>query len=159
MANPSSQVSSICCLGCCAEIKRKERLEHFCGNHWTHTTWKLLRKRKERICTGKNRIQSLKTRDVFPTRHVDHFAVAVLHQVSRLAVDPAGRDAVAAEEVGIHWRGLAVTPGRRQVCQLRAMEAPEQNHLEQPVYWTSPLVCEVLMQWFDLSGGSRCAFI
>lgn len=71
---------------------------------------------------------------MFPTGHVDHSAVAVLHQVSGLAVDSAGRDAVAAEEVGIHRRGLAVTPGRRQVCQLRKMEAPEQNHLEQTVY-------------------------
>lgn len=71
--------------------------------------------------------------DVFPTGHVDHSAVAVLHQVSGLAVDPAGRDAVAAEEVRIHRRGLAVTPGRRQVRQLRKTEAPEQNHLDQAV--------------------------
>lgn len=108
--------------------------------------------------------------NVIPTGHVDHSAVAVLHQVSGLAVDPAGCDAVAAEEVRIHRRGLAITPGWRQVCQLRKMEAPEQNHLEQTVYWTSPLVCEVLMQWFDLSanivtnalicpGKGRCAFI
>lgn len=60
-------------------------------------------------------------RGTFPTGHVDHPAVAVLHQVARLAVDPAGRDAVAAEEVGIHRRGLAVAPGRGQVRQLRKM--------------------------------------
>lgn len=58
----------------------------------------------------------------FPTGHVDHSAVAILHQVPRLTVNPAGCDAVAAEEVWIHRRGLAVTPGRRQVCQLRKMK-------------------------------------
>lgn len=89
--------------------------------------------------------------DVFPTGHVDHSAVAVLHQVSGLTVDPAGRDAVAAEEVRIHRRGLAVTPGRRQVRQLRKTEAPEQNHLDQAVDWTPPLACEVLTQRSDLS--------
>lgn len=70
---------------------------------------------------------------------MDHSAVAVLHQVPRLAVDPAGRDAVTAEEVRIHRRGLAVTPGRRQVCQLRDMEAPEHNHLERTI--EHPLLC------------------
>lgn len=48
-----------------------------------------------------------------PTRHMDHPAVAVLHQVSCLTVDPAGRDAVSAEEVWVHRRGLAVPPWRR----------------------------------------------
>ena len=33
------------------------------------------------------------------TGHVHHAAVAVVHQVARLAVDAAGRDAVALEEV------------------------------------------------------------
>lgn len=69
------------------------------------------------------------------TRHVDHPAVAVLHQVPRLAVNPAGRDAVAAEEVGVHRRGLAVPPRWRQVCQLWRemegwMERTTESHLE-----------------------------
>lgn len=49
---------------------------------------------------------------------MDHPAVAVLHQVPRLAVDPAGRDTVAAEEVRVHRRVLAVPPRWRQVCEL-----------------------------------------
>lgn len=54
---------------------------------------------------------------------MDHPAVAVLHQVPRLAVDPAGRNAVGAEEVGVHWCGLAVPPRWRKVRQLwREME-------------------------------------
>lgn len=73
------------------------------------------------------------------TRHVDHPAVAVLHQVPRLAVDPAGRDAVAAEEVGVHRRGLAVPPRRRQVCQLGGwMETTAESHLEPHVCETHP---------------------
>lgn len=133
----------------------------------------LLARKEHHLLDSRHEIRprnTWRTCDVFPTRHVDHSAVAVLHQVSGLAVDPAGCDAVAAEEVWIHWRGLAITPGWRQVCQLRKMEAPEQNHLKQTVYWISPLVCEVLMQWFDLSanivtnalicpGKSWCAFI
>ena len=34
-----------------------------------------------------------------PTRHMNHPAVAVLHQVARLAVYAAGGEAVGAEEV------------------------------------------------------------
>lgn len=59
-----------------------------------------------------------------PTGHVDHPAVAVLHQVARLTVDPARCDAVRVEEVRVHRRGLAVAPGRRQVRQLRVREKP-----------------------------------
>lgn len=73
------------------------------------------------------------------TRHVDHPAVAVLHQVPRLAVDPARCDAVAAEEVGVHRRGLAVPPRRRQVCQLGGwMETTAGSHLEPHVRETHP---------------------
>lgn len=77
------------------------------------------------------------------TRHVDHPAVAVLHQVPRLAVDPARCDAVAAEEVGVHRRGLAVPPRRRQVCQLGEgaggwMETTAGSHLEPHVRETHP---------------------
>lgn len=52
------------------------------------------------------------------TWHVHHAAVAVLHQVARLAIDAAGRDAVGVEEVRVHGRGLAVSPGRGKVDQL-----------------------------------------
>lgn len=64
-----------------------------------------------------------------PTRHVDHPTVAVLHQVSRLAVDPTGGDAVGAEEVGVHRRGLAVPPRRRQVRQLGRRDRCNRAHL------------------------------
>lgn len=36
---------------------------------------------------------------ISPTRHMDHPTVAVLHQVSGLTVDSAGRDTVTVEEV------------------------------------------------------------
>lgn len=51
-----------------------------------------------------------------PTRHVHHPAVAVLHDVARLAVDPAGRHAVHVEKA--QGPRLALSPGRRQVGQL-----------------------------------------
>lgn len=35
----------------------------------------------------------------FPTRHVHHATVAVVHQVARFTVDATGCDAVAVEEV------------------------------------------------------------
>lgn len=102
---------------------------------------------------------------------MDHPAVAVLHQVSRLAVDPARRDAVGAEEVGVHRRGLAVPPRRRQVRQLRGMEATARSHLEHSVCETTPS-CALIMPPFDLvlsclcgdecitlSLRSHCAFI
>lgn len=64
-----------------------------------------------------------------PTRHVDHPAVAVLHQVTSLTVNPAGCDAVSAKEVWVHRRGLAVPPRGRQVRQLgEREEATVQNH-------------------------------
>lgn len=53
------------------------------------------------------------------TGHVHHAAVAVVHQVPRLAVDATGSDAVTVEEVRIHGRGLAVSPGWRQINQLQ----------------------------------------
>lgn len=102
---------------------------------------------------------------------MDHPAVAVLHQVSRLAVDPARRDAVGAEEVGVHRCGLAVPPRRRQVCQLRGMEATVRSHLEHSVCETTPSRA-LIMPPFDLvlsrlcgdecitlSLQSHCAFI
>lgn len=61
---------------------------------------------------------------LYDTRHVDHPAVAVLHQVSSLAVDPAGREAIGAEEVRVHRCGLAVSPWRRQVRELKEMTNP-----------------------------------
>lgn len=64
---------------------------------------------------------------VVPTRHVDHPAVAVLHQISCLAVDPAGCDAVSVEEVWVHRRGLAVPPRWRQVRQLREKQQCRTN--------------------------------
>lgn len=76
---------------------------------------------------------------------MDHPAVAVLHQVPGLTVDPAGRDAVSAEEVRVHRCGLAVAPRRRQVHQLRRMKATLQNHLEQAIP-----SCVLLMHLFDL---------
>lgn len=51
-----------------------------------------------------------------PTGHVHHPAVAVLHDVARLAVDPAGRHAVDVEEA--QGLGLALPPRRRQVGEL-----------------------------------------
>lgn len=45
-----------------------------------------------------------------------HPAVAVLHDVARLAVDPAGRHAVDVEEA--QGLGLALPPRRRQVGEL-----------------------------------------
>lgn len=86
-----------------------------------------------------------------PTRHVDHPAVAVLHQVSSLTVDPAGRDAVSAEEVRVHRRGLAVPPRWRQVRELRKREATAQNHFSYRAYCLLNIPsCALLMQSFDL---------
>ena len=53
-----------------------------------------------------------------PTGHMNHPAVAVLHQVARLTVDTARRDAVRGEEIGVYGGGLAVAPRRWQVLQL-----------------------------------------
>lgn len=86
---------------------------------------------------------------------MDHPAVAVLHQVSRLAVDPARRDAVGAEEVGVHRRGLAVPPRRRQVRQLRGTEATARSHLEHSVCETTPS-CALIMLPFDLVPSRLC---
>lgn len=47
-----------------------------------------------------------------------HAAVAVLHQIARLAVNAAGGDTVCAEEFRVHGRRLAVTPWRRKIRQL-----------------------------------------
>ena len=58
------------------------------------------------------------------TGHVDHPAVAVLHQVARLTVDAAGCDAVRGEELRVDRSGLAVSPGRGQVLELRRGELP-----------------------------------
>lgn len=55
-----------------------------------------------------------------PTGHVHHPAVAVLHDVARLAVDPAGRHAVHVEKA--QRLRLALSPRRRQVGQLRGRE-------------------------------------
>lgn len=67
---------------------------------------------------------------------MDHPAIAVLHQVARLAVDAAGRDAVSAEEVRVHRRGLAVAPRRRQVRQLRnSRETAVQNRFSYTAYF------------------------
>lgn len=52
------------------------------------------------------------------TGHVHHAAVAVLHQIARLAVDAAGGDTVCAEEFRVHGRWLAVAPRRRKIRQL-----------------------------------------
>lgn len=102
---------------------------------------------------------------------MDHPAVAVLHQVSGLAVDPARRDAVGTEEVGVHRRGLAVPPRRRQVRQLRGMEATARSHLELSVCETTSsralimppldLVLSRLCgdECIALSLRSHCAFI
>lgn len=51
-----------------------------------------------------------------PTGHVHHPAVAVLHDVARLAVDPAGRHAVDVEKA--QGPGLALSPGGGEVGQL-----------------------------------------
>lgn len=56
------------------------------------------------------------------TGHVNHPAIAVLDQVSRLAVNSAGSDAVTAEEVRVHRCGLAVAPRWGQVRQLKERE-------------------------------------
>lgn len=53
------------------------------------------------------------------TGHVHHPAVAVLHDVARLAVDPAGRHAVHLEKTRLQGLGLALSPWRRQVGQLQ----------------------------------------
>lgn len=54
----------------------------------------------------------------FPTGHVHHAAVAVVHQVARFAVDAAGCDAVAVKEVGVHGRHFAVPPRWGEVYEL-----------------------------------------
>lgn len=53
------------------------------------------------------------------TRHVHHPAVAVLHDVPRFAVNPAGGDAVHLEKARLQSLGLALSPRRRQVGQLQ----------------------------------------
>lgn len=52
------------------------------------------------------------------TRHVDHPAVTVLHQVACLTVDTAGCDAVRGEELRVDGSGLAVSPRGREVLKL-----------------------------------------
>lgn len=52
-----------------------------------------------------------------------HAAVAVLHQVARLAVDAARAEAVSAEEVRVRRIHLAVPPRRWQEHQLRNRDA------------------------------------
>lgn len=52
------------------------------------------------------------------TWHVHHPAVAVLHDVAGLTVNPAGRDAVHREKGQAQLRGAALAPWRGQVCQL-----------------------------------------
>ena len=59
---------------------------------------------------------------------MNHPAVAVLHQVARLAVYAAGGEAVGAEEVWVHGRGLAVPPRRGQVGQLGDGEKNTLDH-------------------------------
>lgn len=56
---------------------------------------------------------------VMLTRHVHHPAVAVLHDVAGLAVDPAGRHTVDLEEARLQSLGLALSPRGRQVGQLQ----------------------------------------
>lgn len=52
------------------------------------------------------------------TGHVHHPAVAVLHDVARFTVDPAGGYAVDLEEARLQSFGLALSPWGRQVGQL-----------------------------------------
>lgn len=54
-----------------------------------------------------------------------HAAVAVVHQVARLAVDATGRDAVAVKEVRLHSRHFTVSPGRRKINQLKDTRVSE----------------------------------
>lgn len=82
-----------------------------------------------RVCSKKRRLEDKDQRNhgegsvairpprLQPTRHVHHPAVAVLHDVARLAVDPAGRHAVHVEKA--QRLRLALSPRRRQVGQLR----------------------------------------
>lgn len=59
------------------------------------------------------------------TRHVDHPAVAILHNVARLAVDPAGGYAVDLKEARLQSFGLALSPRGRQVSQLERRKHTE----------------------------------
>lgn len=52
------------------------------------------------------------------TWHVHHSAVAVFEQVTRLAVDATGRDAVSGEVFRVHRFGSAVAPWRRKILEL-----------------------------------------
>lgn len=54
-----------------------------------------------------------------PTGHVHHPAVAVLHNVACLTVDPAGGHAVHREEARLQSLRLALAPGRRQEGELQ----------------------------------------
>ena len=62
-----------------------------------------------------------------------HAAVAVLYEVSRLAVDAAGADAVGGEEVRVQRARLAVPPRRGQIHQLEnrheSHSEAEQTHI------------------------------
>lgn len=53
------------------------------------------------------------------TGHVHHPAVAVLHDVASLAVDPAGGHAVGLEKPRLQSPPLALSPRGRQVGQLQ----------------------------------------
>lgn len=55
----------------------------------------------------------------WPTGHMHHAAIAVLHQVASLAIDATRAEAVRAEEVGVRRIHLAVPPRRWQEHQLR----------------------------------------
>lgn len=58
----------------------------------------------------------------FPTGHVHHATVAVVHQVACFTVYATGRDAVSVEELWIHGCHLAVSPRRGQIDQLQQRE-------------------------------------
>lgn len=83
-----------------------------------------------------------------PTGHVHHPAVAVLHDVARLAVDPAGRHAVHLEESRLQGPGLALSPRRRQVGQLqvRRGRGEESTDLKNASHIFSPLLAATLLK-------------
>lgn len=64
------------------------------------------------------------------TWHVDHAAVAILHDVAGLTVDPTGGDAVNRKEVESHLRGSALAPRRRQVRELQDRKRGQSSALE-----------------------------
>lgn len=63
-----------------------------------------------------------------PTWHVDHTAVAVLHNVAGLTVNPTGGDAVNRKEVEPHLGGPTLPPWWGQIRELEDRQEGGYNH-------------------------------